>query len=122
MAITIIKGPAKSGKTELANALRNSHIGKSDPEKGVIKGALLIDDTCDGDLKPLIEKLLRGDELPDEPPANLKKLNWKDDPLIILVGEKQGMLKQLEEALPGFAAFFGPVRTLTTDVLPAKRK
>lgn len=115
MPITIIKGPAQSGKSQLANALRNSQITNG-------KGALLIDDDNDGDIKPLIEKLLLGVELPNPPPANLKKLPWKDDPLVIIVGAKESILKKLESALPGFIEFFGPIRTLTTDVLPAKRK
>jgi hypothetical protein len=122
MAITIIKGPKGSGKTELANALRNSQITQSNPSEGVYKGALLIDDDNDGETKPLIEKLLKGVELPDEPPADLSKLPWKDDPLIIIVGDEKGVLKRLEKALPGFTQFFGPVRTLTTDVLPAPTK
>lgn len=108
MAITIIKGPEKSGKTQLAHALRDSQICNG-------KGALLIDDDNDGELKPLIEKILDGTELPDEPPADLSKLPWREDPLIILVGDKAKMLKTFEAALPGFNKFFGPVRTLTTD-------
>jgi GTPase SAR1 family protein len=122
MPITIIKGPKGSGKTQLANALRNSQITQSQPAEGIYKGALLIDDDNDGETKPLIEKLLNGVELPDEPPADLSKLPWKDDPLIIIVGDEKPVLKRLEKALPGFADFFGPIRTLTTDVLPAPKR
>lgn len=122
MPITIINGPPRSGKTQLAHALRNSHIGQSDAERGIIKGALLIDDSCDGEIKPLLEKLLIEAELPAEPPTDLSKLPWKDEPLIILVGKKAKFLDQLERALPGFAAHFGPIRTLTTDVLPATKR
>lgn len=111
MAITIINGPAQSGKSRLANALRNSQITQG-------KGALLVDDSCDGEVKPLIEKLLVGVELPAEPPADLSTLPWKEDCLVILVGWKASMLKSFEKALPGFREFFGPVTTLTTDVLP----
>jgi hypothetical protein len=110
MAITIIKGPPRSGKSELAAALRNSAITNG-------RGALLIDDTNDGEVKPLLEKLLVGVELPETPPKDLSELPWKDDPLVILVGDKQGMLKTLEKALPGFREFFGPIRTLTTDAI-----
>ena len=123
MPITIIKGPAKSGKTALGNALRNSHIGQSQPAGRVVKGALLVDDTNDGEIKPLIEKLLLGAELPADPPADLAELPWKDDPVVILIGAKaEPTLKRFEKALPGFTEFLGPVRTLTTDVLPAKTK
>lgn len=119
MPITIIKGPAKSGKSALGNALRNSHIGRSRPDEGVVMGALLVDDTNDGETKPLLEKLLLEVELPDKPPEDLSALPWKAEPLVILIGDKaEPTLKRFEKALPGFTNFFGPVRTLTTDVLP----
>jgi hypothetical protein len=110
MPITVINGPAKSGKSRLANALRNSQITNG-------KGALLVDDTNDGEIKPLLEKLLVGIELPRKPPADLSTLPWKDDPLVIVVGAKAGILDDFEAALPGFKKFFGPVTTLTTALV-----
>lgn len=118
--ITIIKGPAKSGKSQLGNALRNTHIGLSQPVEGVFKGALLVDDTCDGEVKPLLEKLLIGAELPADPPEDLSKLPWKDEPLVIIIGDSGRWLKAFEKALPGFTDYLGPVRTLTTDVVSKK--
>jgi hypothetical protein len=115
MAITIIKGPAKSGKSELANALRNSAITNQ-------RGALLVDDDNDGETKPLIEKLLLGTELPEDPPKDLSKLEWKPDPIVVFVGKGESRLKEFEKALPGFTEFFGPIRTLTTDVVPAAKR
>lgn len=113
MPITIINGPAKSGKSRLANALRNSQITNG-------KGALLVDDTSDGEIKPLIEKLLMGVELPETPPADLSDLPWKEDPLVIVVGKKARILDEFEAALPGFKEFFGPVTTLTTGLVIAE--
>lgn len=114
MPITIITGPAKSGKSRLANALRNSQITNG-------KGALLVDDTNDGEIKPLLEKLLVGVELPKKPPADLATLPWKDDPLVIVVGAKASILDEFEARLPGFKKFFGPVTTIITGLdAPAK--
>jgi hypothetical protein len=112
MSIVIIKGQAKSGKTLIANALRNNQISSK-------KGALLIDETNDGEAKPLLEKILIGVPLPAEIPADwATKLPWKPDAMIIVVAEKQKMLDQFEAVLPGFKEKFGPVYTVKTGIMP----
>ena len=110
MSIVIISGAAKSGKTLIANALRNNQISNK-------KGALLIDETNDGGLKPLLEKILIAIQLPAEIPADwASKLPWKHDPMIIVVAEKQKMLLEFERMLPGFNEYFGPVYEIKTGL------
>lgn len=106
MAIIIIQGPAKSGKTMIAVALRNAQVAQA-------KGALLVDEDQDGDTAALIEKVLVGDPLPSEP-TDAKVLPWKPETDIILVGDKAKMLDAFEALVPGFTAFHGPTFTVTT--------
>lgn len=107
MSIVVIKGPAKTGKSLVANALRNNHINQK-------KGVLLIDETQEGDVKAQIEKLLVGIVLPESVPSNLKDLPWKPDPMIIVVNSKISILEAFEKLVPGFKVFFGPVYTIDT--------
>lgn len=110
MSIVIINGGAKSGKTLIANALRNSHIIKG-------KGVLLIDEANDGEVKPLLEKILVGIQLPADIPEDWAEvLPWKPDAMIIVVAAKQNMLAVFEEMLPGFRKAFGPVYTIDTGI------
>lgn len=119
--ITIIEGPAKSGKSAMANGLRDNHISKGGPFTGDRpadwrpNGALLIDDGQAGEPRHLIEKLLHGDALPaDGTPVPADQLNWKNDPQVIIVGKKQEkLLAQFEKLVPGFAKKVGPVKRLT---------
>ena len=112
MSIVIISGAAKSGKTLIANALRNNQISSK-------KGAMLIDETNDGEMKPLLEKILIGIQLPAEIPDDWQtKLPWKPDPMIVVVAEKQKMLAEFEAILPGFKKQFGPVYTIKTGIAP----
>jgi hypothetical protein len=110
--IVIIQGPPKSGKTQLANSLRNAQISMK-------KGALLIDEDTQGEIKPLVEKILIGVELPPKEniPADLKELPWKPESMVILVGERaDSALQALEDAVPGFTAFHGPVNRMNAGV------
>lgn len=108
MSIFIIQGPPKSGKSTIANALRNSQITAG-------CGALLIDEDQDGDARPLIEKLISGAMVPDEPPTDLKTIPWKKNPMVIVIGKKEATLKELDAVLPGFINFMGPIRRITTS-------
>jgi hypothetical protein len=108
MAITIIQGPSQSGKSLIANALRNNQINNN-------HGALLIDEHSDGELDILIEKLLIGVNLPAVV-DKISDLPWKQNPIVILVGEKQSLLAAFEKRLPGFTDFFGPVYRVNTSV------
>lgn len=108
MSITLIQGPSKTGKSLIANALRNNQISNKN-------GALLVDDTSGGELDVLLEKLLVGVNLPAVV-DRLHDLPWKPNPMVILVGDKASLLADFEARLPGFAAFFGPVYTITTEV------
>jgi hypothetical protein len=110
MSITIIKGPSKTGKSLIATALRNNQISNKN-------GALLVDESSDGELDVLLEKLLIGINLPAVV-DNLSELPWKPEPMVILVGDKASAewMAAFEARLPGFAAFFGPVYTINTSV------
>ena len=109
MSINIITGPSKSGKTLIANALRNNQISNK-------KGALLIDENNDGEPKILLEKLLVGAPFPEVVPNNWgADLPWKNDPMIILIGDQEEMLAIFEKMLPGFVDHFGPVYKITTE-------
>jgi hypothetical protein len=61
------------------------------------------------DVRHQIEKLLAGDPLPEDPPKDLKTLNWKPNPMVLVPAALEGVLSDFEEALPGFTKFFGPV-------------
>lgn len=106
MSICIIKGPAQSGKTLIARALRNNQISNK-------KGALLIDEDQLGELHIQLEKIIDG------VPYNLKNwqsLPWKADAMIITVGDKAKVLDEFEKMMPGFKERFGPVYTVDTGV------
>lgn len=108
--ITVIDGPAKSGKTVLANLLRNAQITAG-------SGALILDNThVEHDPKALIEKLIDGDPLPEKV-DDLSKIKWKKNPVVLVVG-KDGLtkLEEIEKRLPGFKKYMGPIQTLSTGV------
>lgn len=105
MSIIFITGTPGSGKTTLANALRNNQISNK-------KGALLIDEANDGDPVPLLEKILNGVALRPGVPANEQA--WKPDCSVIFVGAQSSMLDTFEMLAPGFAALHGPVYTVET--------
>jgi hypothetical protein len=113
-----ITGPAASGKSLLANSLRNQAISEG-------RGALLVDDTQDGEVRYLLEKIVAGASLGPVPgmgeaiPQPAAAIPWKADPSIILVGDKIGLLGEFEALAPGFTELFGPVRTLSTGVADA---
>lgn len=113
--ITIIEGPKKSGKTALANSMRNSHIGKGYDEKAkAYYGALLIDEDQDGEPRHLLEKIINGMALPaDGTPLDARHVPWKADPQVILVGKKaEKLLAEFEKLVPGFKAKIGPVKRM----------
>lgn len=114
--ITIIEGPKKSGKSQLASSLRDRQISRGYDEKAkAYHGALLIDEDAQKDAEPrhLIEKLLAGDALPaDGTPVKAKELNWKADPQMIVVGDATKHLKAFEKLVPGFTAKVGPVKKM----------
>lgn len=109
MAIMVIEGPAQSGKTLLANSLRNGKISSG-------QGALVLDNTHkDHDPTALIEKLIDTDPLPAKV-DDLTKIKWKKNPLVVVVGsDGLAKLEQIEKRLPGFKKYHGPVTTLATD-------
>jgi hypothetical protein len=118
MAIIHITGPKKSGKSLLANSIRNTHIGQSAVAEGRINGALLVDDTQTGEPRYLLEKLMLGESLGKpgvgEPvPKPAESIAWKSDATTIFVGDKIEMLADFEALAPGFTAKFGPVRTIS---------
>lgn len=99
-----IKGPAKSGKTTIANALRNSQIGQK-------KGCLLLDETTVGEINHLLEKIIVGAPFKE----GMKDIPWKDDVMVITVNDKDSMLDEIGKLVPGFIETHGPVITLTTN-------
>jgi NAD kinase len=111
MSIVIIKGQPKSGKSLIAAALRNNQISYK-------KGALLVDDFQKGEVKHQLEKILDNAlPLPDgvgqAAGFDVKKLPWKPDSMVILVGG-DGFLAEAEKLLPGFIALFQPTYTIET--------
>ena len=104
MSIIKITGPKGSGKSLIAEALRNSQV----PAK---KGALLIDEQTDtnGNLEIHLEKIIIAAKFDK---AKWKDLPWKRDSMIILVGNKTSLLDEFEVMMPGFKEFFGPVSTI----------
>lgn len=99
--IFLVNGPPQSGKTFLANSLRNTALMHR-------HGCLMVDDTQTGELDRLIEKLLDGANLPEKV-EDIEKLPWKPDPAVIFVGAKESMLRDIEARVPGFSKKFGPV-------------
>lgn len=118
--ITIIEGPKKSGKTAMANAMRNAHIGKTEPmpvgapANWRPHGSLLIDDDTEGEPRHLLEKIIFGMALPaDGTPIPASKVLWKVDPQVVVVGKKQEkLLDEFEKMVPGFKDKVGPVKRL----------
>ena len=118
MPIIHLTGPANSGKSLLANSMRNTHIGTSKPEEGVYKGFLLVDEDQDGEPRYLLEKLMLGGSLGeragqgDPVPQAADTIAWKDDITAIFVNDKIAVLDDIEELAPGFIKKFGPVRKM----------
>lgn len=103
MSIVLITGPAGSGKSLIANAMRNNQIAHGN-------AALLVDEGQDGDPIPLLEKIIDGQPLTAKTPfANIP---WKRDPMVILVGDKAEMLDVFEDLVPGFTAGMGETFTI----------
>lgn len=101
--IILITGASKSGKSTVANALRNNAINYK-------RGALLVDENCDGETVPLLEKIA-GEPLKQGVDAS--EQNWKPESSIIIVGDgAAARLASFEELVPGFAEFHGPVYTI----------
>lgn len=98
-----IKGPAKSGKTTVATALRNSQVGQG-------KGCLLIDETTEGDLNHLLEKIIVG--IPFE--EGMTDIPWKKESMVIFVNDTDKLIEEFEKMVPGFVEQLGPIHTLTT--------
>jgi hypothetical protein len=71
MTILVITGPSQSGKTLIANALRNDQISKG-------KGALLVDEETQGDVEPLLEKIIKGKVLAQLSPTEEQQLASPD--------------------------------------------
>jgi hypothetical protein len=112
--ITIIEGPAKSGKTTLANSLRNQVIGTGTEKDGKPRGCLLIDEQTEGEPRHLLEKIIHADALPaDGSPVPADKVNWKHNASIVIVGKKQEkMLSTFEKLVPGITDKLGPVKRM----------
>lgn len=119
--ITIIEGPKGSGKTTMANAMRNAHIGKTEPfgpdspKNWRPHGLLMIDDDQEGEPRHLIEKLLHGVSLPaDGTPVDAKKLDWKAEPSVVIVGAGRAtkFLEDFEKLVPGFKTKVGPIKRM----------
>lgn len=103
MTILLIKGPPKSGKSLLANSLRNTAISQG-------RGAMLIDDHADGEAHIHLEKIIKGDRFIPGTPAS--EVNWKDGVTVILVNKGEDRLAEFEAICPGFTEMFGPVSTM----------
>lgn len=101
MTIYVINGAPGTGKTFISNAIRNISINQG-------RGALMIDEDNDGELAPLIEKLIKESSLPDIV-TDIDVLPWKAVPNIVFVGEKRSVLQQIEKRVPGFIDKFGPI-------------
>lgn len=97
MSFIRINGPAKSGKTVIANALRNYYITQR-------RGVLLIDENNPAETKDLVAKLVTK-EVSDWTKIDL--LPWKLDPVIIVIGAQTDRLVEIENIVPGFAKKFG---------------
>lgn len=112
MGITYITGSAQSGKSYVANALRNKALNYR-VDGTDESSSLLIDENQNGDLKGLLEKIIRGDQL--QFGQTVDEINWKANPQIIVVGEfGAARLEEIERLLPGFKAKFGPVYNVST--------
>jgi len=114
MSITIINGQPRSGKTMIANALRNMVLNyrqSGDAERG----ALLIEEGFQGEIKGLLEKIIKGEELKFG--AKLEEIPWKPNPEVIVIGSGIGVLDDIETLLPGFKKKFGPIYKVTTEVV-----
>jgi hypothetical protein len=133
MPIMHITGPKKSGKSLLANSMRNTQITNG-------LGALLVDEDQEGEPRYLLEKIVAGVSLGKEagfgpavprPAADVPWKGWtapiltedgisetefiRQDPLIIFVGDKISLLDEFELITPGFLELFGPVREMKID-------
>lgn len=130
-----IKGPPESGKTFIAQALRNTH---NIQKKG---GVLLLDEDQQGHPLRLLEKLLVGEldpkkatrdeaeeakKVPETAPLESQLGTWdiddllfKDgDILVIVVGDKgRATLAEIEKRVPGFVEMVGPRVGITTEAL-----
>lgn len=105
MPIILITGPSGTGKSTVANALRNNQIAFK-------RGALLVDETTDGHPVPLLEKILAG--VPLQPGVDAAEQKWKPECAVILVGDMAAKaLPVFEQLAPGFTALHGPVFTVT---------
>lgn len=107
MTILIIEGPAKSGKSLLANSMRNTAISGG-------RGALLIDDHSDGDAIHHLEKIIQGDKF--VPGTAASDVRWKKDSQVILVNSGADRLAEFETICPGFTTVFGPVSKMKLGV------
>jgi hypothetical protein len=105
MAIVLISGSPRTGKSLIANALRNNAISFGN-------GALLIDENVEAEPKALLEKIIKGVPLST---TKIEDLPWKHDPQIILVGNASHYLALFEELVPGFRVKFGPVYGVRTE-------
>jgi hypothetical protein len=105
--ITVIEGPPESGKSLLANSLRNAAISSG-------RGALLIDDHADGEARHHLEKIIAGDVFVPGTPA--EAVRWKNDPQVVLVNSGEQRLAEFESICPGFTKRFGPVSRIQTNV------
>jgi hypothetical protein len=109
MPIVIIQGQPASGKTTIANALRNNAISNK-------RGALMVDERSDGEPRYLLEKILAGVALRPGEPADQQK--WKPDCTVVLVGDAAAaQLDEFEALAPGFAALHGPIYSVSTGRL-----
>lgn len=121
--IYVIEGPAKSGKTTMAVALRSFAISNG-------RGALVIDEGTEGATAHQVEKLIDGDpkraggkvttltttngDLLKESFA-ADEINWKADPIVILVNAGKDRLAEIEALVPGFTKKIGPVNMVTIN-------
>lgn len=107
MAIVLISGPEKSGKSTIANALRNDAIRKG-------KGCLLYDDHSTGELPAHFEKIVAGGKNFDSKKP-FSEQQWKSDPQIVLVGDVgNAFYMHCTAQFTGFKEFFGPVYRVMT--------
>lgn len=129
MGIAHIIGGKGTGKSFTANSFRAQGVNLG-------RGTLLIDDHLkdDGATAILLEKIIAdGDEdflngkrgrltdthgKPKKETFDIATINWKNDPVIIFVGDAIERLADIEKMVPGFTKKFGPVRQLNMGDVP----
>lgn len=101
MSIIRITGPAKSGKSVIASALRVYYLNQG-------CGVLLLDEDQKAADADLLAKIFR--EVVPEPllgKITAEQVKWKKDSVVIAVGKQDARLAEFEKLIPGFGKVIG---------------